>query len=148
MTGVVHIVVAVKPSDANLADNALSEGVAGLWIDGGRLPIAGEKIPYSKMAPYSDERTWMTSRTPAVKRGQHPLGRWPANVVLGHSSSCKRADSDGVEAWECADGCLIGVLDKQAIESGLSGQKDAKQKARDARALKASRFFKQVSSDS
>ena len=88
MTGTTHILVAAKPVQGNYVENAMSRGVCGLWIDGTRLPVFGERLSCSKAAPYADERTWITAKTPGMEREQHPLGRWPANVILGHSPEC------------------------------------------------------------
>ena len=45
------IVVAMKPIDGTFVNNALTWGVAGMWIDGGRIP--GEPIPINKLEEWS-----------------------------------------------------------------------------------------------
>lgn len=38
------IIVAMKPLDGSFANNALTHGVAGLWVDGGRIPTSENDI--------------------------------------------------------------------------------------------------------
>lgn len=76
------IVIAMKPIDGNYANNALKWGVAGLNIEGCRIPLNGEKNPsgsakriyvknkYDKNAAYGENKTTPNS------------GRFPANVIF------------------------------------------------------------------
>jgi len=69
------IIVAMKPRDGTFANNALTHGVAGLWIDGGRVPANGER-------PTGGGNKSTVQAT--GKNGGNvtpPAGRWPANVL-------------------------------------------------------------------
>jgi len=69
------IVLAMKPLDGTFAENALKWGVAGLWIDGGRIGT-------EKGWPASESKFigWKKSgdSSPTEPRGE---GRWPANLI-------------------------------------------------------------------
>ena len=56
------ICLAMKPPDGSYAENALTHGVAGLNVDGCRIPLPGKE----------------------AKRGE---GRWPANVILDETAA-------------------------------------------------------------
>lgn len=85
------IIVAMKPTDGTFAENALDHGVAGLWIDGGR--IAGN-------VPTTGQGT--SDSIYGGGKGLHPAdmgtqeftpaagGRWPANFILSHHPDCQR----------------------------------------------------------
>jgi hypothetical protein len=87
MSGIVHIVIAMKPCEGNFVGNALKNNVAGLNIDGCRIGTAevlkggsGGLLSHVRDdKPYSDENGYKPSKQ----------GRWPANVILGHSDGCK-----------------------------------------------------------
>lgn len=80
------IVVAMKPLDGTFVNNALTWGVAGMWIDGGRIETNGESITINR---------WDDGSKPFGNGAGHPYttsmgteGRWPANVILGHHPEC------------------------------------------------------------
>lgn len=89
-------------------------GAGALWIDGARI---------NSVVLDSERRTCKTGKhTGVVSFGlsdyqeplydgqrHNPAGRWPANLVLGHSPSCNGT---------CADGCAVKALGEQ---SGVSG---------------------------
>ena len=50
MTGVIHIVVAMKPLDGNFASNAIKHGVAGLNIDACRIGYSADNPPIPQLA--------------------------------------------------------------------------------------------------
>lgn len=72
------IIVAMKPIDGTFANNALTHGVAGLNIDGGRIGTGeklnggirkiGDGIKYGKCEP-------------STEYAQSSLGRFPANLI-------------------------------------------------------------------
>ena len=84
------IILAMKPRDGSFERNALKHGVAGLNIDGARIPASpgrgvwdssnatcheGRKFNNSSSrASYTDTRAWK--------------GRWPANLLLSHHPAC------------------------------------------------------------
>lgn len=83
MTGVTHIVLAMKPLQGNFAENALKYGVSGLNIDGCRVESELQE---------NRERHGGGSSDIFPEQGNKPIypsGRFPANVILGHSEGCK-----------------------------------------------------------
>lgn len=96
------ITLAMVPLDGSFADNALRHGVAGLWVEGGRIAC-----------PPGDKGDWpQTNRAWGSTYGQsrplltnHSKGRWPSNVILG----CACPDGVGHEP-----GCAVRMLDEQS----------------------------------
>ena len=76
------IIVAMKPIEGTFAQNALKWGVAGLWIDGGR--IQGETIRTIQGQSTAQQAGDMYGgKDQRDKRlFENTSGRWPANVVL------------------------------------------------------------------
>ena len=73
------IIVAMKPNDGTYANNALKHGVAGLNIDGGRIPCNDKpKFPEGKY----DQNTDIKWRTDKRNKDTQPQGRFPANILL------------------------------------------------------------------
>lgn len=70
------IILAMKPLDGTFAQNAERHGVAGLWIDGGRVGVNDEKLSYS-----SSKKQGVTVFSTGTTE-QHPSGRFPANLIL------------------------------------------------------------------
>ena len=83
------IIVAMKPLDGTFAENALKHGVAGLWIDGGR--VGTEDKLQSLDGSFSFSGSGGANET-----GKHITmrdageGRWPANLILDGSASVVR----------------------------------------------------------
>ena len=84
------IILAMAPLDGTFAHNALTWGVGGLWVDGGRIPTNGEtptgtgnRQSWRDMEGRSDLQPHGLNITPSA-------GRWPANLILSHSPDCKR----------------------------------------------------------
>lgn len=79
------ICVAMKPIDGTYVNNALTWGVAGLWIDGGRVktdpevddPRLGGKGEWH----IAREQSKHTVSLPPKTMGSSELGRFPANVI-------------------------------------------------------------------
>ena len=76
------IVVAMKPVDGTFVNNALTWGVAGLWIDGGKVPTNGEEVTIN---------TWNDGSKPFGGGAGHEYsgrtksdGRFPANLILSY----------------------------------------------------------------
>ena len=73
------IILAMKPCDGTFANNALTHGVAGINVDGGRVGLmTQDEVDRSEMSTKADgwgmkPRTW---------QGAEPNGRWPANLIL------------------------------------------------------------------
>ena len=71
------IVVAMKPIDGTFVNNALTWGVAGLWIDGGRVGtevLPEQKAGQARIGTFERENMVTPERT----------GRFPANVILSY----------------------------------------------------------------
>ena len=75
------IVVAMKPVDGNFVNNALTWGVAGLWIDGGRVET-NDSYSYPNGA---GGNSFSVGKSPDGKRIEpvvnNPQGRFPANLI-------------------------------------------------------------------
>ena len=90
------IIVAMKPLDGTFANNALTHGVAGLWVDGGRVEytsdndkdkaLAGDAFKRKDTSDKGWSRPWMEDqeridRMNAEAKQRAQSGRWPANVI-------------------------------------------------------------------
>lgn len=76
------IIVAMKPLDGTFAQNALVWGVAGMWVDGGRV---GTEIRYNAAAGNPTDHATVAFGAipnPHNYQGQEVSGRWPANLIL------------------------------------------------------------------
>lgn len=154
------VVVARKPLIGTVAENVLTWGVGGLNIDASRIGFADEK----DIAEYDFNNNGQNRSTKSegdsldvheggwkVQKGEKsvPSGRWPANVILGHTEECQpvgeRSErvgggakgSSGFAAgysgegwqgkeisttvWECVDGCPVRLLDEQSGFSKSTG---------------------------
>lgn len=83
------IVVAMKPCAGTFAENAERFGVAGLNVDGCRI---GTGEAWSGSEHGSGPSVALSGGADGSlnnqRSGSHSLGRWPANLVLGHSPEC------------------------------------------------------------
>jgi len=101
------VVIAMKPLDGTFAENALRWKVAGLNIDGGRIPSSGEHMRGFVAGMTAGGMTAGDTRTGkslgrfeagrAFQATDHPSGRWPANLVLVHSPGCVRRGKEKVK---------------------------------------------------
>jgi len=74
--------LAYKPRDGTFANNALTHGVAGLWVDGGRILTGGEDTARKRnLAIRGGNFIAGKFETDGIIAGGHPQGRWPANVI-------------------------------------------------------------------
>jgi site-specific DNA-methyltransferase (adenine-specific) len=97
------LVLARKPLDGTLADNALTHGVAGLNIDACRVGT-GER-PLREPAEHINESVNAFGRKHGCQAtGTTTTGRWPANTVVVCGCGEELHDSD----------CPVGVLDAQS----------------------------------
>ena len=75
-------VLARKPIEGTVAQNALKYGTGGLNIDGSRVKTSEELGRNNHVNPYGSETTWSVSKTPPQNNvGQAPDGRFPANLI-------------------------------------------------------------------
>jgi len=90
------ILVCMKPNDGSYADNALKWGVSGLNIDGGRIPLSGEKPPSGsakrvyKNNQYTDQKIYGDNKQTPTQ------GRYPANIILDKEAACLLDEQSGV----------------------------------------------------
>jgi site-specific DNA-methyltransferase (adenine-specific) len=88
------IVVAMKPIDGNFVNNALTWGVAGYWIDGGRVGWASKEDLESQTRAFSPNSTAHTGghnpktgtanfacASTGSANPTNPQGRFPANFI-------------------------------------------------------------------
>ena len=76
------IVVAMKPIDGTFVNNALTWGVAGYWIDGGRVEYQGgqtERDFLNNRSGSSETTIW--GKHDRIKLEQNHQGRFPANFI-------------------------------------------------------------------
>jgi len=123
---VIHIVLAMKPVEGGFIENASEYGVSGLNI--GESRIAG---PAWRWGTQTDLRGGgFGSRKPSdgsvLAKGieSNPAGRWPANVILGHSEGClckgvRKVKSDGHHSYKLPeDGGLYELGLKNLEDKG------------------------------
>ncbi len=73
------IVVAMKPLDGTFADNALRHGVAGLNVDGARIPADAPIQSAAGSTGFGEERD--DGYSGEGRQYDNTAGRWPANVA-------------------------------------------------------------------
>ena len=110
MIGTLHIVLAMKPTQGNFAENAIAFGVAGINVDGTRVRgPKGDGVWGTSNATINTERKFNASPSMTEYRSeQNTLGRFPANVILSHAEACvlkgaKRVKSDGHHSYKLPD---------------------------------------------
>ena len=90
------IVVAMKPIEGTFAENAEKWGVAGLWIDGGRIGTSGMRPKIvsktgGAKACYGDGLNNSYQDPQGTSQG-----RWPANVILDEEAGAMLDEQSGV----------------------------------------------------
>jgi len=98
------VIVAMKPLDGTFVNNALTHGVAGLWIDGARI-ATGEYLGRPKGQEVS---TYNRSQYREKMLGQitsEPTGRWPANLILDETAAAMLDEQSGtLKSGDCPNG--------------------------------------------
>ena len=100
------VLLAMKPLAGTYAANALAHGVAGLHVDGGRIPTAPGDYDHpgntNETSDTSKVYGWAKSQGLVKQSPPNPLGRWPKNTLLscacdgpGHEAACPVALLDG-----------------------------------------------------
>ena len=101
------IVLAMKPTEGTLADNAIRHGVAGLNIDGCRMVAekdykdGGPRFTQGAMPQMGGHQTrpWVQKRLgegrPVKVTRAHDLGRWPANLLLDEGAAAMLDEQSG-----------------------------------------------------
>jgi len=82
------IIVAMKPNEGSYAENALKWGVAGINVDGGRIPLNGDKKTSGGCKDNRSGRVgyFVTDKDPNIKE-DNSQGRFPANIILDEESA-------------------------------------------------------------
>lgn len=79
------VLLAMKPLDGTYAQNAIKHGVAGLNIDGARIPLNGD---YKCGANGRPSQTGLGDNYDPAKANKHsPVGRWPANLIFDEAAA-------------------------------------------------------------
>ena len=89
------ICLAMKPTDGTFANNALTHGVAGINVDGGRI---GTTTRTNASAPRHKRNTSVSGFVTGTQTEIHNYGRWPANLIL---------DEEAAEMLDRQSGTLI-----------------------------------------
>jgi len=93
------IVVARKPLDGTVAQNAMKHGTGGLNIDGCRVGTTKD-IPASPRRAKQGAAYGDLSKDPATGSGwDKNVGRWPPNILLAHHPDCKSIGTRKVKGY-------------------------------------------------
>lgn len=118
------IILAMKPCDGTYVHNALTHGLAGLNIDGCRVPAVDAVSNHARGAEaagskgiYGDSTAQPTHQTPGQR-----LGRWPANVLFSHHPDCKCIGTKRVRTGPGA----VAIKNASAGYKGQSLGKDSR----------------------
>lgn len=114
------IILAMKPNDGSYAENALKYGVAGLNIDGGRIPyiseedknIGGRNKPTASEKTMYGRQSYLESKTKAEHSSANDKGRFPANIIWECCCDETIKESMGVIIHTNPE-CPCYMLDKQ-----------------------------------
>lgn len=87
------IIVAMKPV-TTFAANALEWGVAGLWIDGGRVET-GEVGKPREYAQREHRENWRITGGTNGSGATSPAGRFPANIILDEEAGAMLDEQSG-----------------------------------------------------
>ena len=116
------IIVAMKPRDGTFVENALKWGVAGLNIDGGRVPTGEDTT-----TRHNSSSSYMTQSIGEVQPKQDEYvtgsvrGRWPANIVHDGSEEVLAWFPNGSQRYfYCAK------ASKKERNAGLDGMEEHK----------------------
>ena len=113
------VILAMAPLDGTFAHNALTHGVAGLNIDGGRVGTNGGG--WNGLGDTHDESQWRLNNPDGVQRS---AGRWPANLILSHSPGCVQRGVRKVKSagWKDTDNQGRGVPYHVPTTDGKTGK--------------------------
>ena len=134
------ITVARKPlSEGTVAGNVLRWGTGGINIDGCRIGILqGESFSTPQSDPTLRQGTvgtdlgitratkdrFQQAQIESIERTAQ-LGRYPANLILQHSSDCV---SSNTEVSRCTENCPVAELDRQSglVSVGVESKQNNK----------------------
>ena len=103
------ICVAQKPPEGRMVDNVLRWGCGAVNVDGCRVKANDfdpkERVGATKLM---EERPWNRDQLSSGERATiiegNSLGRWPANLILGHAPGCVRRGEKRVRGVQKAAG--------------------------------------------
>jgi len=92
------IVLARKPLDYTVAENVITHGTGAINIDATRIN-PGETIPGGGNGEAHNGGMFGSHQTKGTRPlvEPHNLGRWPANVVLSHTSECVQVGTKDIK---------------------------------------------------
>jgi len=101
------IIVAMKPLGDTFAQNAEKYGVAGLWIDGGRI-IAQQNDRFGGGGLSSPQKGFMANTQNTYQKGMGfrddtAKGRWPANLILDEGAARMLDEQSGTSKSKASD---------------------------------------------
>jgi site-specific DNA-methyltransferase (adenine-specific) len=111
-------ILAMKPREGTFAENALRWGVAGIWVEGGKIPVEGGTLTYTSTGVVGAGRERACNlvdrgdgKTPdgrdlamAIERQRRyrenayettVTGRWPANLILDEEAAALLDEMSG-----------------------------------------------------
>ena len=123
------IIVAMKPTDGTFANNALTRGVAGLNIDGGRIAAGHGDYDHPGNSGVADRRHVYGEYQHGNQMPPHAQGRWPANVILDEEAGVMLDEQSGESAASYRQAqpdraYHNGVFPKHARVRGPRGHED------------------------
>lgn len=110
-----HWILIRKPLDGTVAANVQKHGTGALNIDASRIAADLVRPKDSTRKPHDEFGTFKELGGSGRTTGSgatDPAGRWPANLILSHSTDCAEA---------CAPGCPVAELDEQSGERKSGG---------------------------
>jgi site-specific DNA-methyltransferase (adenine-specific) len=104
------IIMARKPlSEKTVATNVLKWGTGGINIADSRVGFDTISVHNAPKGTFAGGEPDRGSDTDSYR--EH-VGRYPSNVIFGHTDSCVQTSETNV--WECVDGCPVKELDRQS----------------------------------
>lgn len=96
------IILAMKPVDKNFVNNALKHGVAGLWIDGGRIETKPRNPGFINEICRKNKIYGKDDRILPIKEKWNPenKSRFPSNLILDEESA-RMLDEQSGELSQC-----------------------------------------------
>jgi site-specific DNA-methyltransferase (adenine-specific) len=84
------VIVARKPIEGTVANNVLKWGTGGLNIDASRIGSRDkDESGWAKTGSKASDNVALGRQYDREPISEVGLGRWPANVILGHTQSCQ-----------------------------------------------------------
>ena len=117
-----------KPlEEKTIAKNVLKYGTGGINIDATRVAhsspadFAKHKAMVDRLREKGGSlgKSWKNTSDLSGANEVTDMGRWPTNMVLVHSSRCRKVNDI---TWECGEGCPAPLMDlSSGIRKGMSG---------------------------